>query len=42
MILVMQSLLKQLFICLFGVVRRTQEFFTHMETSPLPVNGLKR
>ena len=26
--------------CLFGVLRPTREFFTHKETSPLPVNGL--
>ena len=28
-----------LFVCLFGVDRPTQEFFTHMETSQLPVKG---
>ena len=26
-------------LCLFGVYRPTQEFFTHLETSPLPVKG---
>ena len=26
---------------LFGVYRPTREFFTHMETSPLPVKGRK-
>ena len=26
---------------LFGVFRPTREFFTHIETSPLPVNGCK-
>ena len=26
---------------LFGVYRPTREFFTHMETSPLPVKGCK-
>ena len=25
--------------CLFGVFRPTQEFFTYMDTSPLPVKG---
>ena len=30
-----------LFVCLFGVYRPTREFFTHMETSPLPVKGCK-
>ena len=29
------------FVCLYGVSRPTREFFTHMETSPLPVNGCK-
>ena len=28
-------------ICLFGVYRPTREFFTHMETSPLPVKACK-
>ena len=28
-------------ICLCGVYRPTREFFTHMETSPLPVKGCK-
>ena len=28
-----------LIFCLFGVLHPTQEFFTHMETSPLPVKG---
>ena len=27
------------FVCLFGVLRPTREFFTHMETSPLPVKA---
>ena len=30
-----------LFVCLFGVYRPTREFFTHMETLPLPVKGCK-
>ena len=30
-----------LFVRLFGVLRPTREFFTHMETSPLPVKGCK-
>ena len=30
-----------LFVCLFGVYRLTREFFTHMETSPLPMKGCK-
>ena len=30
-----------LFICLFGVVHPTREFFTQMETSLLPVKGCK-
>ena len=29
------------FVCLFGVYRPTQEFFTHMETSPFPVKDYK-
>ena len=29
------------FFCLFGVFRPTQEFFTHLETSPLPVKVCK-
>ena len=29
------------FVCLFGVFHPTREFFTHMETSPLPVKGCK-
>ena len=29
------------FVCLFGVFRPTREFFTYMETSPLPMNGYK-
>ena len=29
------------FVCLFGVYRPSQEFFTHMETSQLPVKGCK-
>ena len=28
-------------VCLLGVYRSTREFFTHMETSPLPVKGCK-
>ena len=28
-----------LFVCLFVVFRPTREFFTHIETSPLPVNA---
>ena len=28
-------------VCLFGVYRPTREYFTHMETSPLPVKGCK-
>ena len=32
---------KHLFVCLFGVYHPTREFFTHMETSPLPVKGCK-
>ena len=28
-------------VCLFGVYRPTREFFTHMETSPLPVKDCK-
>ena len=30
-----------IFVCLFGVYRATREFFTHMETSPLSVQGCK-
>ena len=30
-----------MFACLFGVFRPTREFFTHLETSPLPVKGCK-
>ena len=30
-----------LLFCLFGVNRPTRKFFTHMETSPLPVKGCK-
>ena len=26
-------------VCLFGVFRPTREFFTHMDTLPLPVKG---
>ena len=29
------------FVCLFGVYRPTREFFTHLETSLLPVKGCK-
>ena len=29
------------FVCLLGVYLPTREFFTHMETSPLPVKGCK-
>ena len=28
-------------VCLFGVFPPTQEFFTHMETSPLQMRGCK-
>ena len=28
-------------VCLFVVNRPTRKFFTHMETSPLPVKGCK-
>ena len=28
-------------VCFFGVYRPTRKFFTHMETSPLPVEGCK-
>ena len=31
-----------MFLCLFGVFRSTREFFTHMNTSPLPVKGYAR
>ena len=30
-----------LFVCLLGVYRPTQEFFTHIKTPPLPVKGCK-
>ena len=30
-----------LFVCMCGVYRPTGEFFTNMETSPLPVKGCK-
>ena len=30
-----------LFVCLFWVYRPTREFFTHMDTSPLPVKGCR-
>ena len=30
-----------LFVCLFGLYRPIREFFTHMETPPLPVKGYK-
>ena len=29
------------FVCLFGVFRPNRKFFTHLETSPLPVKGYK-
>ena len=29
------------FVCSFGVFRPTQNFFTHLQTSPLPVKGCK-
>ena len=29
------------FVCLFGFFRPTREFFTHLQTSPLPVMGCK-
>ena len=32
---------KHIVVCFFGVYRPTREFFTHMETSPLPVKGCK-
>ena len=28
-------------VCLFGVYRPTREFFTHVETSALPLKGFK-
>ena len=28
-----------MFVCLFGVFRPTWEFFTHLDTSPLPMKG---
>ena len=30
-----------LLVCLYGVIRPTREFFTHMETSSEPVKGFK-
>ena len=30
-----------LFVCLFGVLRPTREFFSHLETSPFPVKSCK-
>ena len=30
-----------LFVCLFGVLRPTREFFTHLDTSPLTVEGFR-
>jgi hypothetical protein len=30
-----------IYICLFTVLRPSQEYFTYMETSPLPVKGCK-
>jgi hypothetical protein len=35
------SILFILFVCLFTVLSPAQEFFTYMETSPLPVKGGK-
>ena len=32
-------LLVDWFVCLFKVFRPTREFFTHFETSPLPMKG---
>ena len=32
---------KSICFCLFGFYRPTREFFTHLETSPLPVKGFK-
>ena len=32
---------RSLIVCLGGVLRPTREFFTHMETSPLPMKGFK-
>ena len=29
------------FVCLVGIFRPPREFFTHIETSPLPVKGYK-
>ena len=29
------------FVCLFGVFRPTREFFTNLETQPLPMKGCK-
>ena len=29
------------FVCMFGVYRPSREFFTHMETSLLPMKGYK-
>ena len=34
-------LLVCVFVCLFGIFRPTPEFFTTLETSPLPVKGCK-
>ena len=31
------DLSRRLFVCLFGVFRATRNFYTHLETSPLPV-----
>ena len=30
-----------MFVCVFGVFQPTREFFTQLETSPLPVKGYK-
>ena len=35
------SFFRLILICLFVVFRPTREFFTHMETSPMPVKGCK-
>ena len=37
----MDLLLGGMFVCLFGVFRPTREFFSHLETSPLPVKDCK-
>ena len=37
----MATKLNYVFVCLLGVFRPTREFFTYMETLPLPVKGCK-